>query len=157
MARLYGCGVMLKHSVLILVLMEYALWLSQGVVDALNEFVLILVLMEYALWLWNIQWFRSLLGCLNPCSNGICSLIGWESVSIQSGRGVLILVLMEYALWFNKILTEEFWNFVLILVLMEYALWYNGGRVQAFKIEVLILVLMEYALWWDKIHFSWSK
>ena len=61
--------------VLILVLMEYALWLlTKGVLLSLSHTVLILVLMEYALW-------RE------------------SKVSSQWWTGVLILVLMEYALW----------------------------------------------------------
>ena len=37
-------------TVLILVLMEYGLWLGQDKVKEINRLVLILVLMEYGLW-----------------------------------------------------------------------------------------------------------
>ena len=85
--------------------------------------------------------------CLNPCSNGICSL----TVSIFTTpwqMGVLILVLMEYALW--RIVANNYINtltIVLILVLMEYALWRLNHLVYFGWLKVLILVLMEYALW----------
>ena len=63
-----------RRVVLILVLMEYALWQKQYTSVYCFYFVLILVLMEYAL---------------------------WQHVQGESGvwRNVLILVLMEYALW----------------------------------------------------------
>ena len=38
------------------------------------QIVLILVLMEYALWLPKMSSKKQLKICLNPCSNGICSL-----------------------------------------------------------------------------------
>ena len=133
--------------VLILVLMEYALWRIAFGFEPEPKEVLILVLMEYALW-----------QSIN--SNG------------QRGReGVLILVLMEYALW-PCVFRRFLWSArVLILVLMEYALWpytiiaIEGGKslnpcsngicsltIQLyhhclFIDDVLILVLMEYALW----------
>ena len=60
--------------VLILVLMEYALWQALQRWRCGGWNVLILVLMEYALWHGTryrhvYHWCR-----LNPCSNGICSL-----------------------------------------------------------------------------------
>ena len=59
--------------VLILVLMEYGLWLP-GYDRRKNQFmVLILVLMEYGLWQF-VVWINSLIISLNPCSNGIWSL-----------------------------------------------------------------------------------
>ena len=61
--------------VLILVLMEYALWAAGPVTNDTPIAVLILVLMEYALW-------------------ELDNLSGY-----QEGYMVLILVLMEYALW----------------------------------------------------------
>ena len=45
-----------KISVLILVLMEYGLWLRGGKNDDDDEEVLILVLMEYGLWLYLLLW-----------------------------------------------------------------------------------------------------
>ncbi len=64
----------IRHGVLILVLMEYALWLQPETNDGKQYLVLILVLMEYALW----QRMAEINNCnsqgLNPCSNGICSL-----------------------------------------------------------------------------------
>ena len=60
--------------------------------------VLILVVVEYALW--ELFWHREqgVYGSLNPCCSGICSL----SVEIRAKevrRSVLILVVVEYALW----------------------------------------------------------
>ena len=111
-----------KCRVLILVLMEYGLWLITRMVAATVDEVLILVLMEYGLWLlWQlfITWHRIR---LNPCSNGIWSLTGffwvfrpafwglnpcsngiWSLTALGAligiGCRVLILVLMEYGLW----------------------------------------------------------
>ena len=65
-------------AVLILVLMEYDLWVAE--LKGVNQVyggVLILVLMEYALW-------------------------GQVSSSVERLARVLILVLMEYALWVNQ-------------------------------------------------------
>ena len=134
--------------------------------------VLILVLMEYALWDDIDEIIETIEKCLNPCFNGICSLrqfVGYDTAELLK---VLILVLMEYALWaegtgrtprlprslnpcfngicslrrglsrttgqscclnpcFNGIcslrkaadITSPYRAWVLILVLMEYALW----------------------------------
>ena len=60
--------------------------------------VLILVLMEYGLWLWVKQPSISLTDSLNPCSNGIWSLTKVNN-TVSSVSHVLILVLMEYGLW----------------------------------------------------------
>ena len=61
--------------------------------------VLILVLMEYALWRIIFPFIGLGTGSLNPCFNGICSLTlnmwWWYNKRLK----VLILVLMEYALW----------------------------------------------------------
>ena len=61
-------------DVLILVLMEYALWHLLKSVKARSRQVLILVLMEYALWHATLKSVKKFFGSLNPCSNGICSL-----------------------------------------------------------------------------------
>ena len=113
--------------------------------------VLILVLMEYALWGFRIlriqDKFWSLNPCfngicslslnklgqfdaisegLNPCFNGICSLRSYSRREQIVLRLVLILVLMEYALWvIKKLLSDTEYEVVLILVLMEYALCLN--------------------------------
>ena len=85
--------------VLILVLMEYGLWLFAGRgCKTFFSAVLILVLMEYGLW---------------PV------LIGQKS----TGCDVLILVLMEYGLWHAEMYGHSYRAWVLILVLMEYGLW----------------------------------
>ena len=139
-----------RSGVLILVLMEYALWPDNGATDVTVKPVLILVLMEYALW----------------------RLKGLMAKNIR--LIVLILVLMEYALWlWVGYYHQKAAYCVLILVLMEYALWqeiqeelrefecslnpcFNGiysltwrdtRHVLGSGIIVLILVLMEYALW----------
>ena len=168
--------------VLILVLMEYALWQSiKTQRDFLKE-VLILVLMEYALWQ-RFMFFNTddSTICLNPCSNGICSLTEFSLNSKSGSSVVLILVLMEYALWLSYILFAVKSLRVLILVLMEYALWQylkslsdderqglnpcsNGicsltilPRINPWRNKrVLILVLMEYALWQGK-QSVWSR
>ena len=64
----------LRPQVLILVLMEYGLWLRCTRTGGILSEVLILVLMEYGLWLIMKKVIRSV-------------------------REVLILVLMEYGLW----------------------------------------------------------
>ena len=59
--------------------MEYALWATQAAQPAAaNPLVLILILMEYALWGIRKKLHNgALVGpCLNPYSNGICSLRG---------------------------------------------------------------------------------
>ena len=79
--------------------------------------------MEYALWhhLQRRIYLYSL--CLNPCSNGICSLAKTKLSGTPTAT-VLILVLMEYALWLDGRKTRRTApELVLILVLMEYALW----------------------------------
>ena len=91
-------------NVLILVLMEYALW--QVIVLYLRLMptaVLILVLMEYALWRNSIIYKWIYWYCLNPCSNGICSLTKTLASLNPLLYKVLILVLMEYALWQFKV------------------------------------------------------
>ena len=136
--------------------------------------VLILVLMEYALWPLRVSGRSSpTVKSLNPCSNGICSLTVLNSRLSFWQMKVLILVLMEYALWLPRhSCGRHYCSCVLILVLMEYALWQlqpstckvmsrclnpcsNGicslTRIAYFSLQelfmVLILVLMEYALW----------
>ena len=69
------------------------------------HFVLILVLMEYALWRWKATHFL-VGGCLNPCSNGICSLT-FDCIANKVAIYVLILVLMEYALWQRQLLRHR--------------------------------------------------
>ncbi len=88
--------------VLILVVMEDALWLICGGVWYLHVRVLILVVMEDALWLRisNLP-NEDVLG-LNPCCNGRCSLTGRNSGIPFRKRRVLILVVMEDALWLVK-------------------------------------------------------
>ena len=76
-----------KRTVLILVLMEYALW-QQGIESSRwwRQIVLILVLMEYALWQKHGYEIVYLCGSLNPCSNGICSLTNTKKRKIRRGR-----------------------------------------------------------------------
>ena len=138
-----------SEQVLILVLMEYALWAGWqksacpsdgwGLNPCFNgicslrrgrqrlyiedEIVLILVLMEYALWVLSLTFYIQQEQCLNPCFNGICSLRRRTCYFKWHRLGVLILVLMEYALWDEKDVYMGLQHWVLILVLMEYALW----------------------------------
>ena len=60
--------------------------------------VLILVLMEYALLRVKSMTKSQVEACLNPCSNGICSLTYQILRGVKKLEFVLILVLMEYAL-----------------------------------------------------------
>ena len=86
--------------VLILVLMEYALWDGEELTGKTDKFrVLILVLMEYALWEGEKGCFKPPKTSLNPCFNGICSLRKHDKCRSGRKNSVLILVLMEYALW----------------------------------------------------------
>ena len=96
------------HRVLILVLMEYGLWLEDALIKAFENYVLILVLMEYGLWLtilFNISTKLKVLilvlmeyglwlcqacrkggkRCLNPCSNGIWSLTSKQDSGSEAG------------------------------------------------------------------------
>ena len=94
-----GYGESRSVWVLILVLMEYALW---DLLDplSLNYIpVLILVLMEYALWEILLRTPLCWTMGLNPCFNGICSMSIVRHVDAHGTTIVLILVLMEYALW----------------------------------------------------------
>ena len=87
-----------KVSVLILVLMEYALEGASKKVDGNIAEVLILVLMEYALEDLYEKASSFLEERLNPCSNGICSRRHYDLPLTDLFVLVLILVLMEYAL-----------------------------------------------------------
>ena len=90
--------------------------------------VLILVLMEYALWpgcQLPRNWRKR---GLNPCSNGICSLTTNTDEKLFVNAIVLILVLMEYALWPRSDRCRSAYGQVLILVLMEYALWRQSKK-----------------------------
>ena len=69
------CARLVRVHVLILVLMEYGLWLTDTCIEFAYNEVLILVLMEYGLWLCTgliDKLFAK--DSLNPCSNGIWSL-----------------------------------------------------------------------------------
>jgi len=93
-------------SVLILVVMEYGLWLIFHFVFLLVFRVLILVVMEYGLWqvCFVCSWFAMLI-CLNPCCNGIWSLTWNADNDTVHARLVLILVVMEYGLWLWNVKT----------------------------------------------------
>ena len=69
-----GVLLLALHVVLILVLMEYGLWRIKFYLWISGDNVLILVLMEYGLWLHTTCQLRPQLRRLNPCSNGIWSL-----------------------------------------------------------------------------------
>ena len=87
------------HTVLILVLLDYALWLTKNGVILPASSVLILVLLDYALWHWVLWSKRHDEKCLNPCSAGLCSLTFLKVKPWRSQSLVLILVLLDYALW----------------------------------------------------------
>ena len=114
-----------------------------------SSIVLILVLMEYALW--ESLRITSAEGnnCLNPCFNGICSLRaregGW-SHRVRRGLNPCFNGICSLRLWKRK--TSSFWakglnpcfNGICSLSARACSLSSNGPN-------VLILVLMEYALW----------
>ena len=129
--------------VLILVVVEYALWdLSQHERLTWSLRVLILVVVEYALWVTtkSLKIISKL--SLNPCCSGTCSLRSPPTTTTPRYSWVLILVVVEYALWASIDLRKTLINIVLILVVVEYALWvYTPSGM------VLILVVVEYALW----------
>ena len=111
------------EAVLILVLMEYGLWLPSHGTESVSRCVLILVLMEYGLW-HSPAPAQSGEVSLNPCSNGIWSLTRPVVVFLLRSIAVLILVLMEYGLWLSDKRPDRVGLDVLILVLMEYGLWH---------------------------------
>ena len=120
--------------------------------EGIEKQVLILILMEYALWEISDDAEVKLTSSLNPYSNGICSV---RDVPVQRPyhhSDVLILILMEYALWEERIqMLYSIPQGVLILILMEYALWAFDVHVNMITDSVLILILMEYALWDSRI------
>ena len=139
-------------DVLILILMEYALW----ALTALSKYgtsgqVLILILMEYALWVWlwcwDYAWCYVVL-ILILMEYALWDYTEWTQID-KVIDDVLILILMEYALWVGFKRQNVFvWLWVLILILMEYALWgLSIFLLNYLAILVLILILMEYALW----------
>ena len=133
--------------------------------------VLILLLMEYALWVLSRRCQGQASSGLNPSFNGICSVRGWQShrrlwvpclnpsfngicsVRIIARTADKSLICLNPS--FNGICSVSpqgnscviQWLRVLILLLMEYALWDQGGWSVGVYICVLILLLMEYALW----------
>ena len=156
--------------------MEYALWdVPADIVRKRPTGVLILVLMEYALWEQvPVKFFSRDGEGLNPCFNGICSLSlqNCNYCSYLKKRlnpcfnGICSLSLGNWSIriipptkclnpCFNGICSlsqlgkghRPLRRHVLILVLMEYALWEIDERAYIKVVEVLILVLMEYALW----------
>ncbi len=111
-------------NVLILVVMEDALWRKLTVQSVTERLVLILVVMEDALWQCPCPLCRWGYWGLNPCCNGRCSLtVSWVRVFWK--RRVLILVVMEDALWPSCRIRNHLDDKVLILVVMEDALWQN--------------------------------
>ena len=85
--------------VLILVLMEYGLWLNTRGVLWLDSYRL----NPCSNGIWSltnvIEDIRRSYKSLNPCSNGIWSLTGCRQPEGTYAFCVLILVLMEYGLW----------------------------------------------------------
>ena len=144
---LKAVGLSLTFLVLILVLMEYGLWLSSQHLTSTSRRVLILVLMEYGLWLGNGWRCCNAFGSLNPCSNGIWSLTfdffhfvpfsvvclnpcsnGIWSLTQDVGRmsqDVGRLNPCSNGIWSLTATTGRMTKapWVLILVLMEYGLW----------------------------------
>ena len=102
-----------------------------GIYNGLSSnWVLILVLLEYALWVTSPVCLPEKIVSLNPCFTGICSLRS-KTASYRPLNEVLILVLLEYALWVCLENRHKGWStMVLILVLLEYALWADHGFVK---------------------------
>ena len=119
---------------------------SDGTWDNFIIWVLILVLMEYGLWLTAVRLTSLSRAGLNPCSNGIWSLTIFFFWSEES-RSVLILVLMEYGLW-HEWRTRGIWK--IGLNPCSNGIW-SLTRIFILQYpdtsNVLILVLMEYGLW----------
>ncbi len=88
-----------EPHVLILVVMEDALWRRYVTCQDTIGVVLILVVMEDALWRSVSRREGGSIACLNPCCNGRCSLTKVLLLVWNRGRIVLILVVMEDALW----------------------------------------------------------
>ena len=91
----------------------------------LGEVVLILVLMEYGLWLSAFIIYSFNAKCLNPCSNGIWSLTNVIEHKYQMSyrlnpcsNGIWSLTMGSFV--------QESYRLVLILVLMEYGLWHEA-------------------------------
>ena len=90
------------YLVLILVLMDDALWrLVNGIAKG-RLTVLILVLMDDALWRTAKYTWGSVQDSLNPCFNGWCTLTPEINCFDIPVNEVLILVLMDDALWLSK-------------------------------------------------------
>ena len=109
--------------------------------------VLILVLMEYALWLWQIRYTPLWSSGLNPCSNGICSLtMHIKTVQPQSqvclnpcSNGICSLIEKARNLYVKEKCLNPCSNGICSLI------YYLKCIRKLFN--VLILVLMEYAFW----------
>ena len=135
-------------NVLILVIVEYALWGEDFITVKENgaglnpcySGICSVSISGVALTVFGTR-------CLNPCYSGICSVRQpwWPRCP---GDAVLILVIVEYALWERPQLVKVKHLRVLILVIVEYALWEDGtGVTKEDQPSVLILVIVEYALW----------
>ncbi len=112
-----------NYQVLILILMEYALWGADGRADGaggcgLNPYsngicsmssettksnIYKECLNPYSTGICSMRWaihgFGKEHGGLNPYSTGICSMSGMVNIYLIRIDEVLILILLEYALW----------------------------------------------------------
>ena len=133
--------------VLILVIVEYALWAFFGSLNLLLQLVLILVIVEYALWEYEYLKHEDGTQSLNPCYSGICSVSRGENprqVHLPEGlnpcySGICSVSWGEQYVCPNcgglnpcysgicSVSTSSiYWSLsqhVLILVIVEYALW----------------------------------
>ena len=123
--HLAGKFLLLCRRVLILVVLDHALWLWNQMLCMLNLLtVLILVVLDHALWLKEQKNLAAQIAAgLNPCCAGPCSLTpqGTDEIVRQN---VLILVVLDHALWLQKgaACGSDYVN-VLILVVLDHALW----------------------------------
>ena len=143
-----------KATVLILLFVEYGLWLRLIYIYYENYIVLILLFVEYGLWLSGPLKSMTLMAmCLNPSFCGIWSLTSHICGYDVRHLHVLILLFVEYGLWRKwpwgrrtpmKCLNPSFcgiWSLtqaaitgmvpliggVLILLFVEYGLWHHTG------------------------------
>ena len=113
--------------------------------------VLILVLMEYGLWLSFLFIKAEKLGCLNPCSNGIWSL----TERLMTIARIYSLNPCSNGIWSLTVFRPGKHLVSVCLNPCSNGIWSLTGTCHRAGVPeaVLILVLMEYGLW---LNFSWA-
>ena len=110
-------------DVLILIILEDALWDSSRKLWQTCQTVLILIILEDALWDFVYGKIQFHPACLNPYYTGRCSLSEEDGKKITETREVLILIILEDALWAEEVNSSAKQCLVLILIILEDALW----------------------------------